>query len=97
LVGVSPEKLGVLAGMSHGVVRMIETGARQDPASPTLRKLARVLGVSVDWLMTGNGVQPTEESVRAAISAVAPGLADADSEPAPASERTPVAGKGVAS
>lgn len=72
---------------------MIETGARQDPASTTLSSLGRVLGVSVDWLLAGIGEPPTAESVRAAISLIAPTLVE-EAEAAPSSERNPIPGKG---
>lgn len=94
LAGISPEKLGVLAGMSHGVVRMLEDGDRKNPSSETLRRLAAVLGVSVDWLMSGSGEPPTEDSVRAAVASIAPHQVE---EQEPKSERKPKAGKGKAS
>ncbi len=62
-------ELGKLAGLSGGVVSMIESGNRKDPSGSTVAALAKVLGVSADWLLTGAEPEPTEEQIRAAVAA----------------------------
>ncbi len=48
---------------------MIETGKREQISPRTATVLAEVLGVTIDWLLTGNGKQPRKPSVRRAVAA----------------------------
>jgi transcriptional regulator with XRE-family HTH domain len=73
-------ELDRLSGLGMGHVSMIESGRRPNIEGATAVKLARVLGVSVDWLLTGEGDEPTTDQVRASVerargSAVATGAA----------------------
>lgn len=50
--GFSARKLSRLAGLADGHVAMIERG-HVDGSVVTIGRLARVLGVSIDWLVFG--------------------------------------------
>lgn len=69
LGGIPGSTLDRLAGLAEGHVRLIETGRRPNPEAATLEPLACVLGVSLDWLIAGKGVPPSEEQVKAAVAA----------------------------
>ncbi len=69
LAGLTGSELGTLAGLSKGTVSMIESGNREDPSGSTVAALARVLGVSADWLLSGTEPEPSEEQVKAAVAA----------------------------
>jgi len=66
MAGLSARALSALAGLNHARVNQIETRV-ENVGSRTLASLARVLGISLDWLITGIGDPPTKESVRAAV------------------------------
>lgn len=54
--GLSARAVADAAGLTPSHVTMIETrrkGVREGLSSETLRKLANVLDVSIDWLVTG--------------------------------------------
>jgi len=72
LAGISARRLDKLAKLSAGHARAIETGRKQTVEASTARKLASVLGVTLDWLLCGTGRRPTPESVRAAVAASTP-------------------------
>jgi transcriptional regulator with XRE-family HTH domain len=60
--GMSREALAAQAGVSYGAVAQIETGRRTDIRLTTMAALARVLGVSVDYLVgQPTVVEPTLE------------------------------------
>jgi transcriptional regulator with XRE-family HTH domain len=66
--GLSAIGLSRLAGLPSGAhVGLIESAARPNPTIETLSKIAGVLGVSIDWLATGEGAPPTAEQIRAAV------------------------------
>jgi transcriptional regulator with XRE-family HTH domain len=92
LIRLSAAELGELAGMSRGVVGMIETNKRPEPGANTVADIATVLGVSSDWLIKGVGPEPTKEQVSAAVelarAAKKPPVVDDDDAP-PASTRKP--------
>jgi len=67
--GLSAKALDVLADLTPGHTTLIETGRRADPSASTVEALASVLGVTLDWLVTGEGREPSERSVRAAVDA----------------------------
>jgi transcriptional regulator with XRE-family HTH domain len=80
---LSQRELTRRAGLkSERHVGLIESGEKADVMGETAEKLSRVLGVSLDWLLTGKGEPPTEESVRAALNV---------SDDAPDSTRTSTA------
>lgn len=64
---LSARGLDELAGLTHGHTWMIESGQRGEPELKTAAKLAKTLGVSLDWLAFGTGEAPTEELVRHAV------------------------------
>ncbi len=90
LVALPAAELGELAGMSRGVVGMIETDKRgKKPGAETLSNIAAVLGVSSDWILTGVGVEPTKESVTAAVAIARAAEAKRVAEKAAASADAP--------
>ena len=79
LSGLSQRALAELAGLNASHVRLIEDGDRADPRTSTVVALAQVAGCTADWLATGEGREPSEESVRAAVERARGGH---DAEPA---------------
>jgi transcriptional regulator with XRE-family HTH domain len=67
LAGLNQGTLSELAGLSRGLVWAIEDGLRPDPTVKTAKALAAVLGISLDWLVTGTGAKPTEEQIRRSV------------------------------
>lgn len=65
---ISAYKLDQLANLTIGHVYAIERGARANMEVKTAEKLARTLGVSLDWLIAGTGDAPSESSVRSAVA-----------------------------
>lgn len=63
----SARALSELAGLSPTHFGLIESGDRPDPKGSTIAALAGALGVDEGWLLTGRGLPPTAEQVRAAI------------------------------
>lgn len=68
IAGLSRSALSQLAGLAQTHVGLIERKAEANPQVSTLTSLSRVLGVSIDWLATGEGVGPTEDAVREAVA-----------------------------
>lgn len=66
---LSAHELSLLLGGSPSVIAMIERGDTKDPRSTLLGALAVVLGISIDWLITGKGPKPKAKRVRAAVDA----------------------------
>lgn len=54
-----------LASIAH--VTNVENGRVRDPAGSTVRKLSAALGVSADWLLTGEGAAPKPYAVQASV------------------------------
>jgi len=69
VAAVSARELDRLADTTEGHTSLIESGVVQNANAETLAKLAAVLGVSLDWLVTGSGPPPSSRVVRAAIIA----------------------------
>jgi len=46
-------ELDIRAGLAKGHTALMETRRRRDPYASTIAKLAKVLGVSTDWLLMG--------------------------------------------
>lgn len=69
VAGVTQEKLAKLCGVTGPHVSLIESGARTDLQMRTLAGLASGLGVSMEWLATGAGAEPTVEQIQAAVAA----------------------------
>lgn len=62
---MSPRDLEKLAGLSRGYVLLIEGGTKSNIEARTARSLARVLGLSLDWLLDGRGSAPSAASIKA--------------------------------
>lgn len=69
LVGLSARELDRLAGLAEGHSSIIEASAKKSLSTQTAQALARVLGLSLDWLIAGDGKPPSERAVRAAVDA----------------------------
>jgi transcriptional regulator with XRE-family HTH domain len=61
-------ELAELAGVSGGYPGHLEKGRRKNPGSDVASKIARALGVSLDWLLRGEGPAPTKAQVQAAVA-----------------------------
>lgn len=68
LAGISCRTLDALAGITPGHTSAIEAGRRGNPESRTAIALAHALGLTIDWLLLGDGDAPTEMGVRAAVA-----------------------------
>lgn len=60
LRGMTARGVDAAAGIAPGHTWQIEKGNRTNPEARTVMGLARALGVTVDWLLTGTGVEPAE-------------------------------------
>ncbi len=67
LVGIGARELDRLADTTEGHTSLIESGVVKNVTMATAGKLAGVLGVSLDWLVSGVGDDPTTASVQAAV------------------------------
>ena len=57
LTGASARGIARLAGLRpEQHLSILEAGKRRDPRTSTVVRMARVYGVTVDWLATGEGV-----------------------------------------
>jgi transcriptional regulator with XRE-family HTH domain len=65
--GLSLRELSRLTGLYETHAALIESGRRPGIEGRTVAKLSRVLGVSTDWLLTGEGPEPDPDQVRAAV------------------------------
>lgn len=66
--GTSARTVDRLAGLTPGHTSLIEGGLRLNVEARTAEALARVFGVSLDWLISGIGDAPSARRVRAALS-----------------------------
>jgi transcriptional regulator with XRE-family HTH domain len=57
--GLSARRLDALAGLTPCHTSLIESGLRENPKATTVAALAKALGVSLDWLVSGRGPPPT--------------------------------------
>jgi transcriptional regulator with XRE-family HTH domain len=61
-------ELSTLAGLDSPThVGLLEAGRRKKPAATTLVGIARVFGVSVEWLVDGTPPAPEDEEIVAAV------------------------------
>lgn len=67
LSGLTQKDLGARCQLTGGAIGMLETAERKTPSAGTLLKLAQGTGTTVEYLLTGVGAEPTEESVRVAL------------------------------
>lgn len=59
-------KLSTDAGLAQAHVGMIERNLDASPSAETAAKLARALGVSLSWLITGEGEMTTRRRTKKA-------------------------------
>jgi transcriptional regulator with XRE-family HTH domain len=64
--GLTARGLDALVGLSGGYTSRLERGRPAFAGGEALSGFARVLGVSVDWLLDGKGEMPDAAAVRAA-------------------------------
>ncbi len=69
LGGVTIAETARLSDLSTNAVQFFLSGRRENPSSESVVALARATGVSLDWLLTGEGKEPTANDVRAAVEA----------------------------
>lgn len=62
--GLTMKQLAEACEITHGGVAHLEAGRRDYPSAETLGKLAHALGVSIDWLVTG---ETTERGAPASL------------------------------
>lgn len=78
---ISARELDRLAGLAEGHTALLEAGKKNDIEMRTAKKLKSALGVTLDWLVIGEGDPPTTEhilsSVKAAQAAAAASAAGA--------------------
>jgi transcriptional regulator with XRE-family HTH domain len=65
--GISARDLDRLAGITEGHTSLIEAVLGEQVSAQTLAPIARVLGTTLDWLVTGEGAEPSREAVRSAV------------------------------
>lgn len=56
---LSARALDERAGLTPGHTWLIEHGERSDITTDTAKALARALGATLDWLLTGEGAAPS--------------------------------------
>lgn len=67
--GIGARTLSIAVGATHSVVAQIESGRIIDPRAKLLRALACALGTTMEYLLTGEGVEPGADEVREAFDA----------------------------
>jgi transcriptional regulator with XRE-family HTH domain len=77
LIRLPSRQLDKLAGLDTGVSWAVENSATGNSQSATLDKIARALGLSLDYVVRGEGEPPTAESVQAAVDAARAALPEA--------------------
>jgi hypothetical protein len=68
MAGIAARELDRLADITEGHTWLLESVV-EDVRAQTLAKISRVLGVTIDWLVTGQGGEPSEREVKAAVEA----------------------------
>ena len=68
IADMSSKELDRLAGLVAGHSRSLEVGDPEGVTAKKVRQLARVFGVSIDWLFDGAGERPKPEDILAAVS-----------------------------
>lgn len=67
---LTQEQLGSAAGISGSAITQIETGDTKTVKPENLFKIARKLGKSAEWLVTGEGTELPREEIYDALSAL---------------------------
>jgi transcriptional regulator with XRE-family HTH domain len=68
LAELSARELDALADLTAGHTRFLELGRTDRVEVRTLAKIADVFGVTLDWLYTGDGSCPRNESIRDTVA-----------------------------
>ena len=66
LLGVSASELDNISGLTRNHVSKIESGKIKDVTTAVAERLATVLGVSLDWLISGRGEAPKPKEEKGA-------------------------------
>lgn len=82
-LGISGRELDRLADKAEGHAGLLEGGHIQTLSFENLAAYASVIGVSVEWLATGAGEQPSPEGAMAAVEAAWAALAERRPSEAP--------------
>ena len=69
MAGISTKDLDRLAGLKPGVSWAVENSATGNSETKTVDKIAKVLGLSLDYIVRGDGKPPTANKVKAAVDA----------------------------
>ena len=75
LASLTSREVSEAAGMSRGMVSMLETGAVVDMTTANATALARCLGVTLEYLLQGDGTEPTARQILAAYERARAGVA----------------------
>jgi len=67
-IGARPLSIGI--GATHSVIAQLESGRISDMRASLMLSLARALGTSMEFLLTGEGQEPTPEETRAAFESL---------------------------
>lgn len=67
-LGITQEALGAVAGISGSAVSQLESGASKSINPENLFKIARKLGKSAEWLVTGEGTELPREEIYEALA-----------------------------
>lgn len=73
--GISARELDRLARLAEGHTALLEAGKKNDVETRTVAKLARALGVTLDWLVLGEGDPPADEKILEAVRVAKAALA----------------------
>lgn len=65
--GLTARELSTIADLGETHVGMIERGNVKTPSGVVLAKLSSVLGVSMDWLVSGRGKKPSKSVIIASV------------------------------
>lgn len=68
LSGISARELSTMMRVAHSAYSHVEAGRVMSPTAEFLTALASTTGVSLDWLLMGQGDPPSAEAIRAAIA-----------------------------
>ena len=69
IAGISARELDRLAGKAQGHCAIIEARGQSSARGDTLRAYCAALGLPLGWLAFGEGDDPTDEQIHAAVAA----------------------------
>ena len=65
---ISTKEVDKLAGLTAGVTWSLEDSDSNNAQTKTLTPIAEIFGVSLDYLIRGDGLEPSREELDAAIA-----------------------------